>query len=53
MRQGERLGEDTTAGKIEGLERLREAAAHPASGQAVERQRERGKTDGWCSLVVS
>jgi len=41
--QGERLGENTTAGKIEGLERLREAAAHPASDQAVERQRERGK----------
>ncbi|MBA3388831.1 MAG: methylmalonyl-CoA carboxyltransferase, partial [Rubrobacter sp.] len=41
--QGERLGEDTTAGKIEGLKRLRESAAHPASGQAVERQRERGK----------
>src|ERR671914_3130113 len=39
----ERLGEDTTAGKIEGLERLREAAAHPASEEAVERQRERGK----------
>jgi len=41
--QGERLGENTTAGKIEGLERLREAAAHPASDQAVERQRARGK----------
>ncbi len=41
--QGERLGEDTTAGKIEGLERLREAAAHQASEQAVRRQRERGK----------
>jgi len=41
--QGERLGEDTTAGKIEGLERLREAAAHPASEQAIQRQRERGK----------
>jgi propionyl-CoA carboxylase beta chain len=41
--QRERLGENTTAGKIEGLERLREAAAHPASEQAVERQRERGK----------
>ena len=39
----ERLGENTTAGKIEGLGRLREAAAHPASEQAVERQRERGK----------
>jgi len=39
----ERLGENTTAGKIEGLERLRDAAAHPASEQAVERQRERGK----------
>jgi acetyl-CoA carboxylase carboxyltransferase component len=41
--QGERLGEDTTAGKIEGLAKLREAAAHPAPEQAVERQRERGK----------
>src|SRR5215213_654869 len=41
--QGERLGEGTTAGKIEGLERLREAAANPAQEQAVERQRERGK----------
>jgi propionyl-CoA carboxylase beta chain len=41
--QRERLGENTTAGKIEGLERLREAAAHPASEEAVERQRERGK----------
>jgi propionyl-CoA carboxylase beta chain len=41
--QRERLGENTTAEKIEGLERLREAAAHPASEQAVERQRERGK----------
>jgi propionyl-CoA carboxylase beta chain len=39
----ERLGENTTAGKIEGLKRLREAAAHPAPEQAVERQRERGK----------
>jgi propionyl-CoA carboxylase beta chain len=41
--QGERLGEGTTGGKIEGLERLREAAANPAPEQAVERQRERGK----------
>jgi propionyl-CoA carboxylase beta chain len=41
--QGERLGEETTAGKVEGLERLREAAAHPAPEQAIERQRERGK----------
>jgi propionyl-CoA carboxylase beta chain len=41
--RGERLGEDTTAGKVEGLERLREAAANPASEQAVRRQRERGK----------
>ncbi len=41
--EGERLGEDTTAGKIEGLKRLREAAAHPAPEQAVQRQRERGK----------
>jgi propionyl-CoA carboxylase beta chain len=41
--QGERLGEDTTAGKIEGLGRLREAAARPAPERAVERQREKGK----------
>jgi propionyl-CoA carboxylase beta chain len=41
--QDERLGEDTTAGKIEGLARLREVAAHPAPEQAVQRQRERGK----------
>ncbi len=41
--QGERLGEDTTAGKIEGLKKLREAAAHPAPEKAVERQREKGK----------
>jgi propionyl-CoA carboxylase beta chain len=41
--QGERLGENTTAGKIEGLVRLRESATHPAPAQAVERQRERGK----------
>ncbi len=41
--EGERLGEGTTAGKIEGLERLREAAAYPAPEQAVARQRERGK----------
>jgi propionyl-CoA carboxylase beta chain len=41
--QGERLGENTTAGKIEGLARLREAAAHPASEAAVRRQREKGK----------
>jgi acetyl-CoA carboxylase carboxyltransferase component len=41
--QGERLGEDTTAGKIQGLEKLREAATHPAPDQAVQRQRERGK----------
>ncbi|MGB3633404.1 MAG: acyl-CoA carboxylase subunit beta [Rubrobacteraceae bacterium] len=41
--QDERLGEDTTAGKIEGLEKLREEAAHPASEKAVERQREKGK----------
>src|SRR5918998_1051370 len=41
--QEERLGENTTAGKIEGLRHLREAAAHPSSEQAVERQRERGK----------
>jgi propionyl-CoA carboxylase beta chain len=41
--QDERLGEGTTAGKIEGLERLREAAANPAPEQAVRRQRERGK----------
>ncbi|HEY6673505.1 MAG TPA: carboxyl transferase domain-containing protein, partial [Rubrobacteraceae bacterium] len=41
--QTERLGEDTTAGKIEGLKALRDAAAHPAPEKAVERQRERGK----------
>src|ERR687886_800234 len=41
--QGERLGENTSAGKIEGLARLREAAAHPASEAAVRRQREKGK----------
>jgi propionyl-CoA carboxylase beta chain len=41
--QDERLGENTTAGKIEGLGHLREAAAHPAPEQAVQRQRERGK----------
>jgi propionyl-CoA carboxylase beta chain len=41
--QRERLGENTTAEKIEGLKRLREAAAHPAPEKAVERQRERGK----------
>jgi propionyl-CoA carboxylase beta chain len=41
--QRERLGENTTAEKIEGLKRLREAAAHPAPEEAVERQRERGK----------
>jgi propionyl-CoA carboxylase beta chain len=41
--QDEKLGENTTAGKIEGLERLREAAAHQASEQAVARQREKGK----------
>ncbi|MDF2703853.1 MAG: hypothetical protein K0S10_2799, partial [Rubrobacteraceae bacterium] len=41
--QDERLGQNTTAGKIEGLGHLREAAAHPAPEQAVERQRERGK----------
>jgi len=41
--QRKRLGEETTAGKIEGLARLREEAAHPASEQAEQRQRERGK----------
>src|SRR5215210_7077262 len=41
--QGERLGENTTAGKIQGLARLREEAAHPASEAAEQRQRERGK----------
>ena len=41
--QGERLGEDTTAGKIEGLKKLREAALHPAPSKAVDRQREKGK----------
>lgn len=49
--QRERLGEDTTAGKIEGLEKLREAAAHPASEKAVERRREKGKmTSNKCIL---
>ena len=43
MQQGERLGEDTTAGKIEGLEKLRDAAAHPAPEEAIERQKEKGK----------
>ncbi|MBV9454524.1 MAG: methylmalonyl-CoA carboxyltransferase, partial [Rubrobacter sp.] len=41
--QSERLGENTTAGKLEGLARLREEAAHPASEAAVQRQREKGK----------
>jgi len=41
--QGERLGEESTAGKLAGLGRLREAAAHPSSEEAVRRQRERGK----------
>jgi propionyl-CoA carboxylase beta chain len=41
--QEERLGEDTTAGKIEGLAKLRERAAHPVSERAEARQRERGK----------
>ncbi len=41
--QGERLGEDTTVGKLEGLEKLRAEAAHPAPEEAVERQREKGK----------
>ena len=41
--RGERLGEETTAGKIEALNKLRDDAAHPAPEQAVERQRERGK----------
>ena len=41
--QDERLGENTTVGKTEGLARLREAAAHPASEQAVARQRDKGK----------
>lgn len=41
--QEERLGENTTAGKIEGLDKLREAAAHPSSEKAVERQHEKGK----------
>ncbi|AHY45731.1 Acetyl-CoA carboxylase carboxyltransferase component (subunits alpha and beta) [Rubrobacter radiotolerans] len=41
--QKERLGEETTAGKLEGLKKLREAAAHPAPERAVERQREKGK----------
>ena len=41
--QDERLGEETTAGKIEGLQRIRDEAAHPAPEAAVERQREKGK----------
>ncbi len=41
--QGERLGERSTAGKIEGLKKLREAAANPASENAVARQKEKGK----------
>jgi propionyl-CoA carboxylase beta chain len=41
--QNERLGEGTTAAKIEKLARLREAAARPAPEEAVRRQRERGK----------
>jgi propionyl-CoA carboxylase beta chain len=41
--QDERLGENTSAGKIEGLARLREAAAHSASEAAVRRQRKKGK----------
>ena len=41
--QRERLEESTTAGKIKGLARLREEAAHPASEAAEQRQRERGK----------
>ncbi|MGI8648909.1 MAG: carboxyl transferase domain-containing protein, partial [Rubrobacter sp.] len=41
--QKERLGEGTTAGKIEGLKRLRESAANPGSERAIERQREKGK----------
>ncbi|MBA2693079.1 MAG: acyl-CoA carboxylase subunit beta [Rubrobacter sp.] len=41
--QKERLGEDTTAGKVEGLKTLREAAANPSTEKAVEHQREKGK----------
>src|SRR3712207_7573136 len=41
--QRERLEGSTTAGKIEGLARLREEAAHPASEAAEQRQRDRGK----------
>src|SRR5918997_1181789 len=41
--QRERLEESTTAGKIQGLARLREEAAHPASEAAEQRQREKGK----------
>ena len=41
--QGERLGENSTAGKLRGLGNLREEAAHPAPERAVERQREKGK----------
>ena len=37
------MGEETTAGKIEALKKLRDDAAHPAPEQAVERQREKGK----------
>jgi propionyl-CoA carboxylase beta chain len=50
--QGERLGEDTTAGKIEGLEKLREEAAHPAPEEAVDWQKEKCKADCCYSLVV-
>jgi hypothetical protein len=50
--QGERLGEDTTAGKIKVLGKLREAAAHLASEEAVEWQREKCKADCCYSLVV-
>ena len=41
--QEERLAEGTTAGKIEGLSRLREEAAHQAPEKAVQRQKEKGK----------
>ncbi len=41
--QEERLAENTTAGKIEGLSRLREEAAHPAPERTVQRQKEKGK----------
>jgi propionyl-CoA carboxylase beta chain len=38
-----RASEDSTASKLEQLQRLREEAEHQASGRAVSRQREAGK----------